>query len=68
MAKVIKRIEEEWGGRMRSFPVVKCGCGEEVTCYSSWANECETCNTEYNGSGQTLNPRSMWGEETGEVF
>ena len=49
-------------------PVVECGCGRPVECWDSWANACERCGTEFNGSGQQLNPRHMWGEETGESF
>lgn len=52
----------------RTAPVVKCGCGAEVFCGDSWANSCDNCGTEFNGSGQTLAPRAQWGEETGEVF
>ncbi len=28
--------------------------------------ECPYCGTEQNASGQSLAPRSQWGEETGE--
>ena len=52
----------------QTYPVVRCGCGAEVHCDSSWANECGACGTEFNGAGQTLNPRHMWGEETGENY
>ena len=43
-------------------------CGRKVVLETAWANECEGCGTEYNGSGQRLAPRSQWGEETGERF
>lgn len=43
-------------------------CGEVVYLYSGWANDCEKCGTEYNGSGQMLASRDQWGEETGERF
>jgi len=52
----------------RRVPIVKCLCGDNITCWDSWANECERCGTEYNGSGQRLAPRAQWGEETGESF
>ena len=48
--------------------IKNCHCGATVHLYSSWANECEQCGTEYNGAGQRLAPRAQWGEETGEVF
>lgn len=67
MAESLGYTEEMWGGRMRRFKMIRCNCGTELTLYSGWANEC-TCGTEYNGSGQTLAPRHMWGEETGETF
>jgi hypothetical protein len=43
-----------------------CVCGAHVTLYSSWANSCPGCGREYNGSGQLLADRSLWGEETDE--
>ena len=52
---------------IRTYPVIRCTCGVEVHCHDSWANTCD-CGKEYNGSGQTLAPRSHWGEETGEDF
>jgi len=67
MAKVIKTITEDWGGRPVRIRVVRCDCGAEVECSSWWSNACD-CGTEYNGAGQTLAPRSQWGEETGETF
>jgi hypothetical protein len=47
---------------------IECHCGATVALSSGWANQCGKCQTEYNGSGQTLAPRSQWGEETGESF
>ena len=67
MAKFIKTITEDWGGRPRTIRVMRCDCGEEIECVSWWSNECD-CGTEYNGAGQALAPRSQWGEETGETF
>ena len=52
----------------QTYPVVKCPCGAEVHCDNGWSNECHDCGTEFNGYGQTLAPRSHWGEETGENF
>ena len=75
MATVIRReprIVSASGTRKAApgstYPVVRCTCGSEVHCSSSWANECRSCGTEFNGSGQTLAPRHFWGEETGETF
>lgn len=46
---------------------VRCECGAEVDLWNSWANTCDACGREYNGSGQLLAPREQWGEETGET-
>jgi hypothetical protein len=46
-------------------------CSRKVVLSSGWANKCpnfENCQSEYNGAGQRLAPRSQWGEETGEQF
>ena len=63
-----RQVTEQWADGPRTITVVDCGCGTEVYCDRSWANECFSCGTEYNGVGQMLAPRSQWGEETGEVF
>jgi hypothetical protein len=63
-----RQVTEEWVDGPRTFTVVNCGCGQEVHCYSTWANDCEGCGTEYNGGGQKLAPRSQWGAETGEAW
>lgn len=47
---------------------IRCKCGTKIKTISSWANECQTCNTEYNGFGEELAPRENWGWETGESF
>ena len=48
---------------------IKCrSCGAKVELTSGWANSCDSCHVEYNGSGQMLAPREQWGEETGESF
>jgi hypothetical protein len=65
MDRLIRR--EKYNER-RTYPVIRCDCGAEVHCDSSWANSCERCDREYNGSGQLLASRSHWGEETGESF
>lgn len=46
-------------------------CNRAVLLSSGWSNQCpnyEHCQSEYNGAGQRLAPRSQWGEETGEQF
>lgn len=48
--------------------IIRCVCHEEIHLFSHWANQCPSCEREYNGSGQLLAPRCFWGEETGEVF
>jgi len=48
----------------RTTKVVKCSCGQFVTC-EHFTNTCE-CGADYNHAGQRLAPRSQWGEETGE--
>ena len=45
-----------------------CVCHEEIHLFSHWANQCPSCESEYDGSGGLLAPRCFWGEETGEVF
>ncbi len=45
-----------------------CICLEELTLFSHWANTCPNCESEYDGDGGLLAHRSLWGEETGEVF
>jgi hypothetical protein len=70
MTKLLRTLEIDRGpGRLpKRVPVVECTCGHVVECHGSWANECDHCGTEFNGSGQRLAPRSHWGEETGEYF
>ena len=43
---------------------VRC-CGSWLT-LGKFTNTCESCQSDYNGSGQLLAPRRFWGEETGE--
>ena len=46
---------------------VKCeNCGEWVL-LEDFTNTCD-CGAEYNGFGQRLAPRNLWGWETGETF
>jgi hypothetical protein len=71
MAKFVKSVEvgTTKHGHPRMRRVVECDhCGTHVLCDDGWANACSGCGTEYNGFGQRLNPRHMWGEETGEQF
>jgi len=58
-----RNIRHDEEGRITHFD---CVCGARIERYSSWANECDRCGREYNGSGQLLAPREQWGEETGE--
>lgn len=47
--------------------VIQClRCPGEVTLSDAWLSTCPGCGADYNGSGQLLAPRSLWGEETGE--
>jgi hypothetical protein len=53
----------------RSYRVpalARCECGKKLELCGDTV--CERCHREYNGSGQLLAPRHMWGEETGESF
>lgn len=48
-------------------PVIQClRCQSEVTLADAWLSTCSRCGADYNGSGQLLAPRHLWGEETGE--
>ncbi|CAB4121818.1 hypothetical protein UFOVP16_10 [uncultured Caudovirales phage] len=44
----------------KRIPVVRCTCGCEVYCDNYWTNPCDRCGTEYNATGQKLNPRNLW--------
>jgi hypothetical protein len=70
MAKIIARHRRypDHPTKLSTYPEIECHCGHHVYCSDAWANSCDKCETEYNGSGQQLNPRHMWGEETGETF
>lgn len=61
-------VVQEYTNRHLQPAILRCACGEEVALWSSWANTCEKCGQEFNGSGQRLAPRHQWGEETGERF
>ena len=63
----VRTITEEWIDGPRQIKVRQCDCGCEVYCDNGWSNECD-CGATYNGAGQQLAPRHMWGEETGETF
>lgn len=56
---------EEWDTRERAYVIVRCDCGQELTC-DDFTNTCD-CGTDYNWSGHRLAPREQWGEETGET-
>ena len=48
-------------------PVIQClRCQSEVTLADAWLSTCSRCGADYNGSGQLLAPRHLWGEETNE--
>lgn len=48
-------------------PVIQClRCQSEVTLADAWLSTCSHCGADYNGSGQLLVSRHLWGEETGE--
>ena len=48
-------------------PVIEClRCQHEVVLEDAWLSTCSHCGADYNGSGQLLAPRHLWGEETGE--
>jgi hypothetical protein len=40
--------------------------GAHIELYSTIANPCPECGTDYSATGQRLAPREQWGEETGE--
>jgi hypothetical protein len=48
--------------------IIKCPCGEEVDLDHHFTNSCGKCGRDYDGSGNELAPRHLWGEETGEHF
>jgi hypothetical protein len=48
-------------------PVIAClRCQNEVTLSDAWLSTCSHCGADYNGSGQLLAPRHLWGEEASE--
>lgn len=52
----------------RHAAIIECNvCKSEVD-LGQFTNTCDTCGTDYGFSGSQLNPRWMWGEETGEHF
>ena len=34
--------------------IIECECKAHIQLWDSWANGCETCGREYNGSGQEI--------------
>ena len=58
-------VTETW--RRYEPPVIQClRCPGEVMLSDAWLSTCLRCGADYNGSGQLLAPRHLWGEETGE--
>ena len=57
-------VEQEDGDA--TITEVKC-CGQWLRC-DLFTNTCETCDADYNMSGDRLAPRAQWGEETGEQY
>lgn len=45
---------------------IVCRCGNKVELVDAFTNTCPDCGQEFNGFGQALAPRCVWGEETGE--
>lgn len=71
MSKIVRYAETIYhpgtGAVMERRPMLMaCTCGAKLELWDSWANDCDRCGREYNGSGQELAPRRQWGEETGE--
>jgi hypothetical protein len=60
-------IARPWSRRVPATG--RCTCGRTVVLEGDAMGDtdCE-CGRIYNSSGQELNPRWMWGEETGESF
>ena len=42
--------------------VIQCQCGKTLAVSDSWENPCE-CGRNYDGSGNELAPRALWGDE-----
>lgn len=56
---------------VKEIRTMKCQCGNVMVQGSGYFPTdylCNKCGKEYNSAGQSLAPRSQWGEETGEVF
>ena len=69
--RVLDSGEFKLGYYENSFPYrvsaqIKC-CGEWLS-LGKFTNTCNKCGADYNGSGQLLASRSLWGEETGESW
>lgn len=62
-----KEIDFETGNTIQEAIGICNHCRSEVILECGWANQCEGCGVEYNGSGQELVSREFWGEETGEL-
>lgn len=46
--------------------IIECNHCQSHVILGRFTNTCESCETDYNGSGQELGSRETWGEETGE--
>jgi len=66
--KIVKYPTQDEKGRTVTPMIITCACGNLLHLDDSFANECDSCQLEYNMQGQMLAPRSQWGEETGESF
>jgi len=65
MQKILKKHNYTEDGRRIGCLVIECVCGSPVYC-EGFTNTCDDCGRDYNGSGQLLAPRELWGQETGE--
>ena len=70
LAEAARMVDEGVVDEVQSHyepPVIQClRCQSEVTLADAWLSTCSHCGSDYNGSGQLLAPRHLWGEETGE--
>ncbi len=59
-----EQVEYELDRTRRFYCYVVC-CDTRLY-VPNFTNTCEVCERDFNSSGQSLAPRSQWGEETGE--
>jgi len=71
LAEAARMVDEGMVDEVQSHyepPVIQClRCQSPVTLDDAWLSTCSCCGADYNGSGQILAPRHLWGEETGET-